>query len=221
LKQLKRHLNVATVLSFAALFMALSGAAYAATAMLPKKSVKTAHLANGSVTTLKLRNGAVTNLKLRNGAVTGVKIAPATIGSSQLANGSVRSGQLGGGVVTEGKIKNGAVTASKIGDGAVTSGKLSSSLLGQLVRNVTYVNVATPEDSEESKTITANCPTGKLAIAGGARLGGELKSVALTGTSPFVSATGARTGWSAFAHETGTGQTENWSLEAFAVCAEL
>jgi hypothetical protein len=221
LKQLKRHLNVATVLSFAALFMALSGAAYAATAMLPKKSVKTTHLANGSVTTLKLRNGAVTNLKLRNGAVTGVKIAPATIGSSQLANRSVRSGQLGGGVVTEGKIKNGAVTANKIGEGAVTSGKLAPSFLGQLVRNVTYVNVATPEDSEESKTITANCPTGKLAIAGGARLGGELKSVALTGTSPFVSTAGSRTGWSAFAHETGTGQTENWSLEAFAVCAEL
>lgn len=220
MKQLKRHLNVATVLSFAALFMALSGAAYAATAMLPKKSVKTAHLANGSVTTLKLRNGAVTNLKLRNGAVTGVKIAPATIGSSQLANGSVRSGQLGGGVVTEGKIKNGAVTANKIGDGAVTSGKLASSFLGQLVRNVTYESATGPTNTEQSKTITANCPTGKLAIAGGVRLNGELAGVAVTGSTPSVVGS-QRTGWSGFAHESSGGPFDDWSIEAFVVCAEL
>jgi len=220
LKQLKRHLNVATVLSFAALFMALSGAAYAATAMLPRKSVKTAHLANGSVTTLKLRNGAVTNLKLRNGAVTGVKIAPATIGSGNLANGSVRSGQLGGGVVTEGKIKNGAVTENKIGEGAVASGKLAPSFLGQLVRNVTYETATSGENAEQTKSVTANCPTGKLAIAGGVRLNGELANTAVTGSTPFVTAS-QRTGWSGFAHETGGGPYTDWSIEAFVVCAEL
>jgi hypothetical protein len=216
LKQLKRHLSFANVASCLALFMALSGVAYAA-----KTIVKTQNLRNGAVTTPKLRNGAVTTGKLRNGAVTGQKIASATIGSDQLANGSVRSGQLGGQVVTEAKIKNGAVSESKLAGGAVSSGKLAPSFLGQLVRNVTYVNVATGEDSEESKSITAECPSGKLAIAGGARLGGELKSVALTGTSPFVASNGSRTGWSAFAHETGTGQTENWSLEGFVICAEL
>ena len=220
MKQLKRHLNPATVLACVALFVALGGGAFAATT-LTKKSVKSQHLANGAVTTAKLKNGAVTTPKLRNSAVTGVKIAPATIGSSQLAGGSVRSGQLGGQVVTEAKIKNGAVSESKLASGAVSSGKLSPSFLAQLVRNVTYVSAATGEDSEESKSITAECPSGKLAIAGGARLGGELKSVALTGSNPFVAGNGTRTGWSAFAHETGTGQVENWSIEAFAVCAEL
>jgi hypothetical protein len=217
---IKRHLNPATVIACVALFVALSGAAVAAKTA-SKNSVKTASIANGAVTTPKLRNGAVTAVKLRNGAVLGSKIAAGAIGSSQLANGSVRSGQLGGQVVTEPKIKNGAVSESKLANGSVSSGKLTSSFLGQLVRNVTYVNVATGEDSEESKSITAECPSGKLAIAGGARLGGELKSVALTGSNPFVAANGSRTGWSAFAHETGTGQTENWSIEAFAVCAEL
>jgi hypothetical protein len=218
---MKRHLNPATAIACIALFAALSGAAVAAKTTLSKNAVKTKNLANGAVTTAKLKNGAVTTAKLRNGAVTGAKIAPATIGSSQLANGSVRSGQLGGQVVTEPKIKNGAVSESKLASGAVTSGKLAPNFLAQLVRNVAYASAATGENSEESKSVTAECPSGKLAIAGGARLGGELKSVALTGSNPFVAGNGSRTGWSAFAHETGTGQVENWSLEAFVVCAEL
>jgi hypothetical protein len=221
LRHLKRHLTVANVLSCAALFLALSGAAYAATAMLPKKSVKTTHLANGSVTTLKLHGGAVTNLKLRNGAVTGTKIAPATIGSGNLANGSVRSGQLGGGVVTEQKLKNGAVTANKIADGTVTGGKLSASLLGQLVRNVTYVNAESATNNEGAKTVTALCPNGKQAIGGGARVNGELEAIAVTGSNPFVSGS-QRTGWSAFGRELPDEPgAKKWSIEAFAICAEL
>ncbi len=219
MSHLKRHLSVANVISCIALFIALSGAAYAAA--LGKNAVKTKNIAAGAVTTAKLKNSAVTGPKLRNATITGAKLAAGAIGSGQLANGSVRSGQLGGGVVTEAKIKNGAVGANKILDGSVSSGKLSPSFLAQLVRNVTYVSTESVSDSEESKTIAASCPSGKQAIAGGARLGGELKSVALTGSNPLVSSAGSRTGWSAFAHETGTGQTENWSIEAFAVCAEL
>jgi hypothetical protein len=233
LKRLGKHLTFANVLSCVALFMALSGAAYAAKAMLPKKSVKTSHLANGAVTTPKLRNGAVTTLKLRNDAVTGAKVATGAIGTSQLANGSVRSGQLGGGVVTEQKLKNGAVTESKLGassvatgkvqDGAVTTAKLSSSLLAQLVRNVTYVTKASANDSETPKTATAECPAGKVAIAGGAKLTlGTAIGVALGESAPTApDAQGRRTGWTATAHEVVAAETESWSVEAFAVCAEL
>ncbi len=206
---MKRHLNPATVIACIALFVALSGAAVAAKTA-SKNSVKTASIANGAVTTPKLRNGAVVNKKLRNGAITGAKIAAATIGSSQLANGSVRSGQLGGQVVTEPKIKN----------GAVSSGKLVPSFLAQLVKNVVYENASSGENTEQSKSVTANCPSGKFAISGGVRLSGELANVAVTGSSPF--STGSqRTGWSAFAHETGGGPYGDWSIEAFAICAEL
>jgi hypothetical protein len=215
LKQLRKHLSFANVVSCLALFMALSGVAYAA-----KTIVKTQNLVNGAVTTPKLRNGAVTTGKLRNGAVTGQKIAAATIGSGQLANGSVRSGQLGGQVVTEAKIKNGAVSENKLGSGSVSSGKLTSSFLAQLVRNVTYVNKLTNEDSEDAKTVTAECPSGKEVIGGGARVNGELNEVALTGSNPFSASNGARTGWSAYARESSP-TAQNWSLEAFAICAEL
>lgn len=220
MRLLKKQVTVANVLSCLALFLALGGVAYAAKTSLAKNSVKTKNIANGAVTTAKLRNGAVTNGKLRNGAVTGSKIAPGTIGTDQLANGSVRSGQLGGGVVTEAKIKNAAVSESKLANGAVSSGKLATSLLGQLVRNVTYVNKLSNEDSEDAKTVTAECPTGKEAIGGGARVNGELNEVALTGSNPFSAPNGARTGWSAYARES-TATAQNWSIEAFAICAEL
>src|SRR4249919_1878989 len=193
---IERHLNPATVIACIALFVALSGAAMAAKATLSKNAVKTKNIANGAVTTPKLRNGAVTAAKLRNGAVLGSKIANGTIGSDQLANGSVRSGQLGGGVVTEAKIKNGAVTESKLASGSVTSGKLAASFLAHLVRNVTYVTETSPNDSEEEKSVTAKCPSGKEAIGGGARINAPAKSkVAVSATYPLVEPNNARTGW--------------------------
>ena len=233
MKQLKRHLTVANVLSAAALFMALGGAAYAAKLMLPKKSVKTQNLANGAVTNLKLRNGAVTPLKIRNGAVTGAKIATGAVGSTQLADGGVRSVDLGGGVVTEGKLKNGAVgeaklganavTTGKIGNEAVTGAKLSASILSQLAKNITYATEQTVANtSENPKFVTAKCPTGKVVIGGGARItGAEVSKVAVTesfATSP--DANGKRTGWSAVAFEMAA-EPKAWGVEAFAVCAEL
>jgi hypothetical protein len=184
LKQLNKHLTFANAISCIALFVALSGAAYAATTTLGKKSVKTQNLANGAVTTLKLKGGSVTNLKLRNGAVTGPKIGPGAVGSGAIASGAVRSAALGGGVVTEGKLKNGAVTASKIANGAVgtltlannavstgklaadsvTAGKIAAgavsstslapAFLAQLVRNVSYVGKASGAVSTTSPQST-------------------------------------------------------------------
>jgi hypothetical protein len=244
LKNLSKHLTFANVISCIALFMALSGAAFAAKTTLGNKAVKTKNLGNGSVTALKLRGGAVTNLKLANGAVTGAKIAPGTIGSGQLANGSIRSGQLGGGVVTEGKLKNGAVTESKlfnsavtnskigpnavatgkIQDGAVTSAKLSASLYGQLVKNVSYFDKASLSNtSEVAKSVKAECPAGKQVTGGGARISGaEVTAVAVTESVPLVGTGDKRTGWMASARVIGTEtETKAWSVEAVAICAEF
>jgi hypothetical protein len=237
---LKKHLTVANALSGIALFVALSGAAYAATTA-GRNSVKATSIAKGAVTTPKLRNGAVTNAKLRNGAVTGAKIAGATIGSSQLANGAVRSEQLGGGVVTSAKLKNGAVTGEKIAgsavganqlsanavssgkiqDGAVTPAKLSSSVLANVVRNVAYVSKASLSNfSERSKSVTADCPSGKQAIGGGARVSGGAGHVAIAESAPALSGE-KRTGWSAIAKDIPEAESAAWAVEAFAICAEL
>jgi hypothetical protein len=249
LKQLSRHLNPATVLSCIALFVALSGAAYAAG--IGKKSVKTQHLGNGSVTTLKLRGGAVTTPKLRNLAVTTAKLrnlavsnpklGDAAVTSTKLANGAVRSAALGGQVVTTGKLKNGGVTEEKLAnnvvgtekltanavatgkvqDGAVSAAKLNSGLLAQLVKNVTYeTKTSTLTASETPKEATVECPGGKVAIGGGAKVIGGT-TVALTDSGPTPpNADGKRIGWSAAAAEM-VADAGNWSVEVYVVCAEL
>jgi trimeric autotransporter adhesin len=229
---LEKHLSVANALSCLALFVALSGVAYAATTI-GKKSVKTRHLGKGAVTTQKLRNGAVTAVKIRNGAVTGIKIALGAVGSSQLADGGVRSVDLGGGVVTAAKLKNGAVTNDKLGanavtsgkiqDGAVTAAKLAPTFNAQLVRNISYVPATSPSNnSEATKTAAATCPTGKQVIGGGAKVNGGTILVAITESAPSpANAEGKRTGWTAVAKEESGGAASNWSVEAHAICAEF
>lgn len=242
MKQLSKHLTFANVISCIALFMALSGAAFAAKTTLGNKAVKTKNLANSSVTALKLANGSVTMLKLKNGAVTGPKIGPGAVGSRALAGGSVRSSQLGGGVVTEGKLKNGAVTEaklfnsavtnSKIGpnavatgkieNGAVTSAKLSSSFYAQLLKNASYVTATSASNtSDATKTTTATCPAGKQVVGGGAKAIGGDTVIAVTESAPTSpNSESKRTGWTATASQVAL-TAVNWSVEATAICAEF
>jgi hypothetical protein len=240
-KHLKRHLSAANVISCIALFVALSGATYAATTA-AKNSVKAKSIARGAVTTPKLRNSAVTAAKIANGAVLGSKIAGGAVGSTQLLDGGIRSVDLGGQVVTTAKLKNGGVTEEKIANSAVTSFKLAADAVGtgkiqdgavtavklapsfntQLVKNVSYVTKASSTDSVSPKTATAECPAGKVAIAGGAKLTlGSAIGVALGESAPTApDAQGKRLGWTASAHEVVGAETESWSVEAYAVCAE-
>jgi hypothetical protein len=233
---LKRHLNVANVLSAMALFMALGGVTYAATAA--KNSVKAKSIAKQAVTTAKLRNGAVTSPKIRNGAVISSKIGAGAVGGHQIADGSVRAVELGGGVVTTAKLQNGAVTdaklatnavttskinaeavtTGKIGNEAVTGAKLSASILGQLLRNASLATKQSPVSSDATRTIDADCPPGKHAVGGGARVDGEVAEVALTESFPKLSGAD-RVGWTASAREINDDAGE-WSVFAYAICAE-
>jgi len=236
---MRKHLTVANVLSAIALFVALSGAAYAATTT-AKNSVKARSIAKGAVTTAKLRNGAVTAAKLRNGAVTTSKIGAGAVGASQIGNGAVRSEQLGGGVVTSAKLKNGAVTGEKIAgnavgasqlgansvatakiqEGAVSASKLSSSVLANVVKNVSYVSAKSALSEVSPKGATAECPSGRQAIGGGYKVEfGDASDVTATESAPFVGSGGKRTGWAVTARSSET--TKTWAVEAFAICAEF
>ncbi len=244
MKNLKRHLNVANVLSAMALFVALSGVTYAATAT--KNSVKTKSIAKGAVTTPKLKNLAVTSGKLGNGAVISSKIGASAVGGTQIADGSVRSVELGGGVVTNAKIQNGAVsdaklannsvtsskinteavTTGKLGNESVTGAKLSASILGQLVKNVSYVTAKSIVSSTaDPKSATATCPTSKQAIGGGARIlttAPEVTTkVAMVQSAPSFDGSGKATGWFAQAVPIGGADPVPWEIEVHAVCAEL
>ena len=78
------------------------------------------------------------------------------------------------------------------------------------------VKAQTAADTVAQKTVTASCPPGKRAIAGGGRIrpGGQLR-VALVASFP---AGAPPTAWVAEAEEVRPFASD-WTLEAFAVCA--
>jgi hypothetical protein len=141
----------------------------------------------------------------------------------KLKDGGVSTEKLANGAVTNSKLGADSVTAGKIQDGAVTAAKLSSTLNAQLVKNVSYVTKASSTDSASPKTVTAECPAGKVAIAGGAKLAlGSAIGVALGESAPTPpDSQGKRVGWTATANEVVGTETEPWSVEAYAICAEL
>jgi hypothetical protein len=94
-KQIRKRLTYANVMSSLAIFLILGGAtAFAATKIgtkqlragavktgkLAKEAVKASKLAKNAVTTAKIANGAVTTEKIANDAVTGEKVNEATLG---------------------------------------------------------------------------------------------------------------------------------------------
>jgi hypothetical protein len=229
--RLKKHLSVANAISCMALFVALSGVAYAANT-LKKNQVKAQNIAKEAVTAPKLKNASVISSKLANDSVISVKLANGSVVSAKIANGAITAGKLANGAVTSKKIGKDAITANavgseaittgKLGNEAVTSGKISSSAWSQLLKNVTYVTETSINDSETAKSTTATCPTNKQAIGGGVRInGGNTDGIVVPSESaPVVSATNSRVGWIASGRET-VGETASWQVIAYAICAEL
>lgn len=108
MKQIRRHLTYANVMSSIAVFLMLGGAtALAATKIgagqLKANSVKTGKIVKEAVTAGKLKNGAVTTGKLANAAVTSEKLADNAVTTTKIADNAV----------TTAKIANDAVTGAK------------------------------------------------------------------------------------------------------------
>jgi len=133
-KQLRKRLTYANVMSSIAVFLVIGGAT--AFAALGKNTVGSKQLKKNAVTTKKIKNNAVTTPKIKNGAVTAEKLAAGavTVGAGsitneKLANGSVTNDKLANGSVTNEKLAEGAVTGNKIAGGTVTKGNLAEGTL--------------------------------------------------------------------------------------------
>lgn len=227
---LKRHLTVANVLSITAVFIALSATAVAAT-KLNAGQVKTVNIARQAVTNAKIKTQAVTSGKIKNngvvtadlgnGAVSGVKLANGSVNSAKLGKEAVTAKALAKNSVTNAKIGPEAVATGKIGNEAITSAKISTAVWNQLVKDVVYESATSANDSETEKNVTANCPSGKEAIGGGARINAPAGvQVAINGSYPAVASNNARTGWTASGRETAA-EAGNWQIVAYVVCASL
>ncbi len=100
MRQIRKRLTYANVMSSVAIFLILGGATAIAASNLGKKSVGSPQLKANAVTTAKIKKNAVTSKKIKKNAVTGAKI------------------------------KNGAVDGSKVKDDSLTGTDINESTLG-------------------------------------------------------------------------------------------
>jgi len=77
-KQIRKRLTYANVMSSIAVFLVLGGAT-ALAAGLAKNSVGSKQLKKNAVTSAKIKNNAVTTAKIKNGAITGAKVNVGTL----------------------------------------------------------------------------------------------------------------------------------------------
>lgn len=118
MKQIRRHITYANVMSSLAVFMILGGA----TAFAAVKKVGPNEIKANSIKTGKIVKEAVTAGKIKKAAVT----------ESRLADGAVTTNKLADNAVTTPKIANDAVTTGKIANDAVTGEKINETTLGQI-----------------------------------------------------------------------------------------
>jgi hypothetical protein len=219
-KQIRKRLTYANVMSSIAVFFVLGGAtAFAATKIganeIKANSIKTGKIVKEAVTAGKIKNGAVTSTKIAAGAVLASNLADNAVTTSKIVNDAVTNPKLANNAVTSAKIANGAVTAGKIAPGAI-----NASNLGAIQRVV--VESTTTNAEGQTRNVTAECPAGTVAISGGAgwvTTAGNVSTVngiiRVSQPVPDTAGAGAPTGWQA------TGETDaafERRLRAYAIC---
>jgi|tagenome__1003787_1003787.scaffolds.fasta_scaffold20815678_2 hypothetical protein len=160
-----------------ALFLALGGTTYAATA-LPNNSVGAKQLKANAVTNTKIKNGAVTGAKVADNSVKGADVLESSLGTvpsatnADAATNATNAINATNATTAQGVVDS-AITTAKLADGAVTAAKLAAggvgaTKLGTLVERTDSVTIA--NGAVDFKQVS--CLPGERAISGGATTAG-------------------------------------------------
>lgn len=222
MKQIRKRLTYANVMSSLAVFLILGGASAFAAVQLGKNTVGSKQLKKNAVSAAKIKNEAVTNAKLKAGAVTETKLSNGAVTAAKLGENAVTNGKLGESAVTSGKLAGEAVTTGKIANDAVTGAKIDEETLSGVVKNVTFEGKASTGDSTDEKTLTVDCGPGKKAIGGfydSFDFGADVKITVHSMRRSTINGEDGR-GLQFFAEEI-TPTANTWQIAASAACATL
>jgi len=115
------------IVALMALFVALSGASYAAMAI---NSVGAKQLKKNSVTAAKVKKGAVTGAKVKDGSLSGADLADGSVSGADVGDGSLSGADLGDGSVGQGDLASGSVNGSAVEDGSLSGADVRDDSIG-------------------------------------------------------------------------------------------
>lgn len=213
-------------MSSIAVFLVLgTGAAFAAlgkntvgTKQLKRNAVKVGKLAPEAVKAGKLAKNAVATNRLRDNVVSTDKISDLAVKSPKLADESVITDKIAPDAVTGAKVDES--TLGSVPDADKLGGRGAGEYLRSPIRRVEAISANTSA-AGQFRNVTASCPAGERAIAGGGMwtqtTGSPTGFNVLQGTRPVpsTSGTGVTTGWQA------TGISDNATprqLRAYVIC---
>lgn len=190
---IRKRLTFSNVVSFVALFVALSAGSYAAIS-LPANSVSTKQIRAKAVTNAKLASNAVSAPKIQSNAVTGPKIAADAIDGSKVKDGSLSGADIN--LSSLGKVPSAAAADSA----AIARVKTVSA------NGASRANTGNPPID----SATATCDSGLTVIGGGVSVSDPTNQLVF---DSYPSGTGA---WSGHVANGGSA-TPNFTV--YAICA--
>ncbi len=179
-KTRKTRISPATIISCLALFLALTGSAFAVG--VAKNSVRSAQIVDGTVRTIDVRDNAVNAAKVAPDAIGAEEIAENAVSSPEVAADSLTNQDLGAASVTSSEIADGSIGSADVSDQSLTANDLAANSVGsselqeasvrasELGAILTVSNeVAIKGNSNASASV--DCPAGTELISGGFRGG--------------------------------------------------
>lgn len=166
----------AIVISCLALFLALTGSAFA----VGKNTVRSAQIVDSTVRTVDLRDNAVSSPKIADATVTAADLGTDSVGSDEIAKDAVTSEEIAKDAVNTDEIAANAVASSEVADQSLTQDDLgansvgSSELQAGAVRaselgTIIQVSNSTGIAANTTNGVSVQCPAGTTVISGGAQ----------------------------------------------------
>lgn len=206
MKQARKRLTYANIVSSICLFLLLGGGAAFAAGQLGKNTVGSKQLKKNAVTAVKLKNNAVTSEKLADNAVTLAKIADSSVNSAKVLDKS-----LTGSDVAPDSLTGENIAESTLGQvpNAANAAKLTGKTASEFTSSNIYKNESPVEAGQTlgdgTQVIAEACNPGDILLSGGPANIASTTTLLESFPSP-----GSTNSWTARVNK--NAQTDNFSV---------
>ncbi len=213
MKQIRKRLTYANVVSSICLFLLLGGGAAFAASKLAKNTVGANQIKKNAVTTAKLKNNAVSSTKIQANAVTTEKIADNAVTLAKLADNSVNSAKVADKSLTGKDVAPDSLTGENINESTLGEVPNAAKLAGKAATAFTSSTIYKSESPVEAgqtlgdgtQVIAEACDAGDILLSGGPANIASTTTLLESFPSP-----GSTNSWSARVNK--NAQTDNFSV---------